>query len=118
MLPLGALVRVKRSPLKRKSALRPRSKKRKAYLASDKRKEAFKHMGRVAQLGCLVCGAMPVEVHHLPHPRDDFRTVPLCPPHHRTEYGPQAYHYSRRNFNERHGSDEELLAKTLEMLQD
>jgi hypothetical protein len=35
---------------------------------------------------------------------------------HRREYGPQAYHYSRRNFNAIHGSDDQLLARTLELL--
>jgi hypothetical protein len=73
-------------------------------------------MARVAALGCLVCGAWPVELHHLPDPRSDWRVIPLCPMHHRREYGPQAYHYSRRNFNARHGSDEELLARVKAML--
>ncbi len=91
------------------------SPKRKRYRASAARTEAVKHMLRVKTLGCLICGA-PAEAHHLPGPRDDWRTIPLCPFHHRTEYGSQSYHYSRRAFNERHGSDEELLARTLAML--
>ena len=109
---------MKRTPLKRKTRLKPRSDKRAAYMASDERQRGLEHMARVKALPCLVCGARPVEVHHLPHPRSDFRTVPLCPRHHRTEYGPQAYHYSRRNFNARHGSDEELLARVEAMLRD
>ena len=97
--------------------MRKRSPKRAAYMASQARQDAFAHMGRVKGLPCIVCGAAPPsEAHHLPHPRDDMRTIPLCPPHHRTEYGPQAYHYSRRNFNARHGSDDELLAKTIAMI--
>lgn len=99
-------------PLKAKTRMRPVSPKRKAYKASDEGKAGRAHMADVSTVGCLICGA-PAEVHHLPYPRCDFRTVPLCPPHHKTEYGPQAYHYSRRNFNARHGSDEELLARTL-----
>ena len=91
--------------------MRKRSPKRAAYMASQARQDGLAHMGRVAQLGCLVCGARPVEVHHFPDPRDDLRTGPLCPFHHRWEYGPQAYHYSRRNFNELHGTDEELLVR-------
>jgi hypothetical protein len=56
-----------------------------------------------------------VEVHHLPDPRDDFRVIPLCPPHHRREFGPGAYHYSRKAFNVAHGSDDELLARITKM---
>lgn len=104
-------------PLQAKKPMRKRSHKRASYMNSQARQDGLAHMGRVKALPCLVCGARPVDVHHLPHPRDDLRTIALCPFHHRTEYGPQAYHYSRRNFNARHGSDEELLAKTLELLQ-
>jgi hypothetical protein len=106
------------STLKRKTRLKSRSDKRAAYMRSEERQRGLEHMARVKVLPCLVCGARPVEVHHLPHPRSDFRTIPLCPKHHRTEYGWQAYHYSRRNFNARHGSDEELLARVMEMLGD
>jgi len=113
---------VKRTPIKRGKPLtaskpmRKRSRKRTAYMASAARQDALEHMGRVAALPCLICGAMPVEVHHLHGKRDDLRTIPLCPRHHRTEYGPQAYHYSRRNFNALHGSDDELLARTMALL--
>lgn len=107
---------MKRAPLARKTPLKKRSPKRAAYLASPERKAAEARMGKVAQLPCLVCGAWPVEVHHLPHPRDDLRTVALCPPHHRREFGPQAYHYSRKAFNAKHGADEELLARTNKLL--
>jgi hypothetical protein len=117
MLPLGALVKLKRSPIKRKTALRQVSAKRRAHKAAEKAAGAWEHMAAVKSLGCLVCGAKPVEVHHLPDPRSDFRVVPLCPFHHRREYGSQAYHYSRRNFNSLHGNDDQLLAQTLEMLQ-
>ena len=107
---------MKRTPLARKTHLRKRSPKRAAYMGSAARKEAEKRMAAVSQLRCLVCGAWPVENHHLPNPRDDMRTVPLCPPHHRREFGPQAYHYSRKAFNAKHGSDEELLARTNNLL--
>ena len=103
-------------PLRAKKPMRKRSPKREAYLASPERQRGLDRMARVAQLPCLVCGAHPVEVHHLPDPRDDMRTVPLCRFHHRTEYGPQAYHYSRPNFNAKHGSDDVLLRRTNELL--
>lgn len=84
-------------------------------MQSAARAEGVAHMLKVKSLGCLICGA-PAEAHHLPDPRDDLRTIPLCPKHHRTEYGEQAYHYSRPNFTARHGSDDELLARTLALL--
>jgi hypothetical protein len=101
-----------RKPLSKISA------KRKAYLASSERERAKRHMSEVARLPCLVCGAWPVEVHHLPDPRDDFRVIPLCPMHHRREFGPGAYHYSRKAFNAAHGSDDELLAIVARRLAD
>jgi hypothetical protein len=67
-------------------------------------------MATLAQCSCLICGARPVEIHHLPDPRCDMRTIPLCPAHHRREFGPGSYHYSRRAFNAAHGSDEYLLS--------
>lgn len=52
-----------------------------------------KHMGRVAALGCCLCGA-PAEVHHLIEPgramsrkASDYETIPLCLFHHRGEQG-------------------------------
>ncbi len=86
-----------------------RSLKRKAYMSSAARRKAERHMAAVAQLGCLVCGRWPVEVHHATIPHDDMRVLPLCPPHHRREFGPGAYHYSPSAFCEAHGSIEDLL---------
>jgi hypothetical protein len=114
---LGAIFAVKRTPIKRNTALRPVSAKRRAYKASDEGKAGKEHMGRVAQLPCLVCGAHPVEVHHEGKPRSDFNCLPLCPKHHRQQFGPGAYHYSPRAFYELHGTSEELLAKIAKMLQ-
>jgi len=100
-----------RKPLPRQSA------KRKAYMASQARAEGLAHMARVAQLPCLVCGAWPVEVHHATKPRNDMEVLPLCPRHHRREYGPGAYHYSPRAFYALHGSSAELLARVAMMLE-
>ncbi len=104
-------------PVKKpRKALPKQSAKRKAYLASTARVDGLAHMGKVAQLPCIVCGARPVEVHHMPSPRSDMRVAPLCPPHHRREYGPGAYHYSRQAFNEAHGSDDEILQRVARMV--
>lgn len=71
--------------------------------------EGRRHMARVAQLGCVICGARPVEVHHVISGRygqrkaSDLDTIALCPPHHRI--GPDAIHNSKRAWEERHGPD-------------
>lgn len=72
------------------------------------------HLGCVASLPCLACGAWPVEVHHVHSDgmkritRSDKLTVPLCPGHHRT--GPDAVHtISHAGFTALFGID--LLAE-------
>lgn len=74
--------------------------------------EEKRHLGRVAGMGCLVCGA-PAEAHHVHSDgaqritRSPRRVTPLCSIHHRT--GPDAVHVlSHSGFTERHGID--LLA--------
>jgi len=94
-----------RKPIPKQSA------KRKAYMASQDRVDGLAHMQKVAALPCIVCGARPVEVHHATRPRDDMKVWPLCPQHHRREFGPGAYHYSPKAFCAAHGSVDELLAK-------
>ena len=99
-----------------RKAVRKVSAKRAAYLASDARQDGLAHMARVAELPCMICGAFEIEVHHFPDPRSDMRVAPLCPRHHKREYGEGAYHYSRRAFNALHGSDGELLEIVADML--
>ena len=81
----------------------------------------------VALLPCAVCGAQPVEVHHIrtdaqgrhyglgqraPHDR----TIPLCREHHRTGGFGVAYHAGPREFVARYGSENDLLQKTNDIL--
>lgn len=84
--------------------------------SAAKSKAEVLHMAAVAQLPCLVCGVMGVNVHHLPDPRSNMRVLPLCPRHHASEYGPGAIHYSKSDFYEAHGSPEELLARVKQQL--
>lgn len=108
-----------KAPKKPKGPRKPipkQSRKRKAYLASEARVEGLAHMARVAALPCLVCGAYGVEVHHETIPHDDMLVLPLCPRHHRREFGPGARHYSTRAFYAKHGTSEELLARVNAML--
>ena len=87
-----------------------------------------KHMGKVAELGCILCAHMgypdsPAEVHH---PKEgvfagaaqrasDWLTIPLCPEHHRGSSGLHGLgtkgFYTRYKLNEA-----DLLAMTLEAL--
>ena len=60
--------------------------KRKPATAEEKR-----HFDRLAKMGCLVCDAKPVELHHVTArsdrmgrlARSNERVVPLCAAHHR-----------------------------------
>ena len=86
------------------------SPKKRAHKAAEKAAGAWEHMAAIKALPCLVCGSYGVEVHHEGKPRSDFNVLPLCPAHHRREYGPGAYHYSPSAFYVMHGSSAELLA--------
>lgn len=94
-----------RKPIPRMSA------RKRAHKAHERALGASDHMAWVASQGCMVCGSWPVEVHHEGKPRSGFNVLPLCPPHHRREYGPGAFHYSPRAFYALHGSSAELLAR-------
>ncbi len=70
----------------------------------------------VKMLPCVVCGrAGPNDAHHCQSDRfgarkvSDYEVIPLCPRHHRHEYGPGAYHYSKRAWEEKHGPDHGFL---------
>lgn len=85
--------------------------------SAPKTKAEQDHMAAVAALPCLVCGAWGVEVHHEGTPRSNMRVLPLCARHHRREYGPGAYHYSKRAFYDAHGTSAELLARVAKMIE-
>ena len=81
-----------------------------------------RHMARVAELPCLICGARPVEVHHIREGQgaaqraQDTLTCPLCPEHHRGASG--IHGLGRRGFFARYKLDElDLLALTIELLE-
>jgi hypothetical protein len=107
-------------PPKAAKAVRKVSAKRAAYLASPERAAGKAHMAVAAALPCIACGAWPVEVHHewdLSNPKSDMRVLPLCPMHHRREYGEQARHYaSGRHFFAAYGSADELLGRVAKII--
>jgi len=94
-----------------RKAIPKQSAKKKAYMASGARVDGLAHMGRVAALPCIICGARPIEVHHATKPRNDMLVLPLCLPHHKREFGPGAYHYSPKAFIAKHGTIDDLLKR-------
>lgn len=83
-----------------------------------------KHMGRVAALGCIACEkeghfGTPAEIHHLRHGQgvaqrsSHYRTLPLCPRHHRLGNHGVAYHAGPKAFEAKYGTELELLAEVL-----
>lgn len=85
-------------------------------------------MGRVQELGCIACSQLGhYSVAELHHPKSgnrrlgDATVIPLCPAHHRGhEHNPEIHGPSLalapRSFHQAFGSDEELLARTNELL--
>jgi hypothetical protein len=82
-----------------------------------------KHYSDIAEVGCALCRFVlnikgtPAEVHHIRRAgkRNDAPVIPLCPMHHRFQYG---IHHMGRKAWEKHfnTTEEELLGKTLEII--
>lgn len=89
---------------------------------------AQRHMGKVAAIGCIACmllalGQTPAEVHHIREgriARNDFLTLPLCPPHHREHRaGIPSIHHAKAKLLRALGvhSEFDLLAEVLRRIQ-
>jgi hypothetical protein len=84
-------------------------------------------MGRVAELGCIVCrrlgyGATPAQVHHIREgriARNDFLTLPICEPHHTGTGHDGSIHKAAPRLRLRLGigSEFDLLAEVIEDLE-
>lgn len=74
------------------------------------------HMERVAELPCVICGAHPVQVHHVIHGRvaqrrsSDLETIPLCFDCHAD------LHAHPAAWKRRHGEDNTYLYKVRQQL--
>jgi len=87
---------------------------------------AKRHMGRVADLGCIVCRnegnpGTAAECHHINRcamgmRSGSFLVIPLCPEHHRTSS--RAVHQGKQTFEMRYGDEWALLDQTLELLEE
>jgi len=113
--PLGQ--RQPKPPKKPRKPLPQRSRKKLAYLASQARVDAKRHMAEVGQCDCAACGKPgPSQVHHVTgdgKPRDDMRVLPLC---YECHQGPNGYHNAKAAWVARHGPDYMLLPKVDAML--
>lgn len=82
-------------------------------------------LAKVADLGCIVCRnhgfESPSEIHHIREGmgmgqrNDNDHVLPLCPQHHRAGY-PNGFHHRPRTWQERFGTEIELLAQVKELL--
>jgi len=93
-------------------------------MASKAEKE---HMSKVAALGCVACRLIgyydtPAELHH---PRSgqgvgqrasNFDVIPLCPTHHRQGGYGVAIHAGKKAFEDKFGTENELLELTRRLL--
>lgn len=83
--------------------------------------KAQRHMGKVAQVGCIACillgfGESPAQVHHIREERiarNDFLTIPLCREHHQGSR--MSVHQNKRALMTalKMSSEFELLAETM-----
>lgn len=84
------------------------------------------HMGRVAELGCVLCqhlgyGPTPAQTHHIIEQRGlgqrspHYLTIPLCPEHHTGGNG--IHQLKSSGFYTRYKLDElDLLSMTIDLL--
>ena len=72
------------------------------------------YMQKVRELGCLICSA-PASAHHIREERikNDWLTIPLCPEHHLGDF---SIHKSKWQFENIYGDELQLLALTLEKI--
>jgi Recombination enhancement, RecA-dependent nuclease len=79
------------------------------------------HLDLIASLGCMVC-RQPAQIHHIRsgmgmgQKSGHFRAIPLCPKHHLTGGHGVAFHAGKKAWQEKFGTEEELLDKLYEMI--
>lgn len=90
-------------------------------------KDEKNHYDKLAQLGCVVCkregwGFSMAEIHHMRSKAGAGRknhwslSIPLCPNHHRTGGFGIAIHAGQKTFEAKFGTEAELLAYSLDLL--
>ncbi len=77
-------------------------------------KQERAYMGRVAELGCLICGGIP-EIHHNTKNRgygaksSNYDIIPLCPDHHRGEEG--IHHIGVKTWEDKYSDQDDLVKR-------
>lgn len=90
-------------------------------------KSEKEHLNNLTEVGCIVClalgyGYSKPEIHHLRHGvgmgqrNAHKKAIPLCHIHHRTGGYGVAFHAGKQAFEEKFGTELELLGKTQECL--
>lgn len=93
-------------------------------MSNSKSKVEKLHLSRVAELRCIVCrneglGDSPAEIHHcssgtgMSVRADNFHVIPLCHTHHRTGGHGVAIHAGRQSWENKYGTETELLVQVL-----
>lgn len=93
-------------------------------MSRSKNKAEKLHLSRVAELRCIVCrneglGETPAEIHHcssgtgMSVRADNFHVIPLCHTHHRTGGHGVAIHAGRQSWENKFGTEAELLEQVL-----
>lgn len=91
------------------------------------KKAEREHRNKVAALGCIVCinnGFMdsPAQLHHIRKGQGmsqragEYEVIPLCPWHHQQGGYGFAIHAGQQLWEEKYGTECQLLAQTLELL--
>jgi len=81
-----------------------------AIKKATKQEQAY--MGRVAELGCVICGGIP-EIHHNTKNRgygaksSNYDIMPLCVHHHRGEEG--IHHIGVKTWEAKYGDQDDLV---------
>lgn len=79
------------------------------------------HMGKVAELGCMIC-AMPACVHHITtgvgmgQRASHYETIPLCPTHHQHGGYGVAIHAGKKEWERLYGTELQLLEEVRKSL--
>jgi hypothetical protein len=90
-------------------------------------KDEKKHYGKLAQIGCIVCrnlgfGYSEPHIHHIRHGAGIGQkshwslAIPLCPMHHQNGGHGVALHAGQKTFEDKFGTETELLQQTSELL--
>jgi len=83
-----------------------------------------KWLSEISQLNCIVCknmglGESPADIHHIDGSRKEnahLKTIPICPPHHRTGGYGIALHAGRAEWEKRYGTQQQLLKQVQEII--